>query len=111
MEELPWNCDFTLLSYALLTVILAVHLVPYLNDPHRIRVNGISGPFLAMFSDIYLGWVAVQGRRSEIVDDLHKKYGEYGVRETSNSTNQRSSNIYVTFRHLRPARAKPRIHK
>lgn len=62
---------------AIVATALVVHLAPYLADPHYIRRNSITGPFLARFSDVWLGWVAVQGRRSEIVHNLHKKYGAY----------------------------------
>jgi len=54
-------------------LILAVHLVPYLVDPHSIRK--LPGPFLARFSDIWLGWVAKRGHRSEVVHAMHQKYG------------------------------------
>ncbi|EJC97642.1 cytochrome P450 monooxygenase pc-bph [Fomitiporia mediterranea MF3/22] len=56
---------------------LVVHVVPYLLDKHHIRRNGITGPFLAMFSDAWLGWVAAQGRRAEVVHEKHKKYGKF----------------------------------
>ncbi|KAF8182061.1 cytochrome P450 monooxygenase [Pholiota molesta] len=52
---------------------LLVHLVPYLLDPHGIRKY--PGPFLAKFSDIWLGWVSNHGHRSEVVHEMHKKYG------------------------------------
>ncbi|KAL5499106.1 hypothetical protein ACEPAH_1624 [Sanghuangporus vaninii] len=60
---------------ALSAVVLVGHLAPYLIDPHHIRVNGITGPLLAWFSDVWLGWVQAHGHRSQIVHDLHKQYG------------------------------------
>ena len=58
------------------TVTLGL-IVRYLIDSHNIRANGVPGPFLAKFSDLWLGWVAAQGHRSEVVHDLHMKYGKY----------------------------------
>ena len=55
--------------------ILLVHIVPYLPDPHGIRLY--PGPFLAKFSDAWLGWVSSHGHRSEIVHEMHKKYGSF----------------------------------
>lgn len=55
--------------------VLLVHFVPYLLDPHGIRAY--PGPFLARLSDIWLGWIAAQGHRSETVHELHKQYGTF----------------------------------
>ncbi|KAK0202541.1 hypothetical protein DFS33DRAFT_1224024, partial [Desarmillaria ectypa] len=53
---------------------ILVRLVPYLIDSHRLR--SYPGPLLAKFSDVWLGCVAYQGHPSEVVHDLHKKYGQ-----------------------------------
>ena len=63
----------TILSAGALLVV-AVHVVPYVVDTHKIR--GIPGPWLAKFSDAWLGRVAARGHRSEVVHELHKQYGE-----------------------------------
>ncbi|KAH8113979.1 cytochrome P450 monooxygenase pc-bph [Phellopilus nigrolimitatus] len=67
------------LSIAILLPLLAGLglVVPYLADPYCIRSNGVTGPVLARFSDLWLGWVAAQGHRSEVVHELHKKYGTF----------------------------------
>jgi len=67
--------DFNYLSALLLipVPILLAHLIPYLKD--RYNQRSIPGPFLARFSDIWLGWVASQGHRSDVVHQLHNKYG------------------------------------
>jgi benzoate 4-monooxygenase len=69
--------DFNYLSALLLipVPILLAHLVPYLKD--RYNQRSIPGPFLARFSDIWLGWVASQGHRSDVVHQLHNKYGTF----------------------------------
>ena len=67
--------DYTTILSVGALVILAVHLVPYVADPHGIR--SIPGPWLAKFTDAWLGRVAARGHRSEVVHELHKKYGEY----------------------------------
>jgi len=54
---------------------LLVHLIPYLFDPQGIR--SYPGPLLARLSDAWLGWVAAQGHRSEVVHGLHEKYGTF----------------------------------
>lgn len=67
------DCFTTILSASAL-VILAVHLVPYVVDTHGIR--SIPGPWLAKFTDAWLGRVAARGHRSEVVHEMHKEYGE-----------------------------------
>ncbi|KAG9313453.1 cytochrome P450 [Chiua virens] len=67
---------YDLLAPGLATLLLAVvlaHIVPYLLDPFNQR--RIPGPLLAKFSDLWLGWTASQGHRSDIVHQLHQKYG------------------------------------
>ena len=54
--------------------VLTVHLVPYAVDSRGIR--SIPGPWLAKFTDAWLGRVAARGHRSEVVHGLHKQYGE-----------------------------------
>ena len=64
------------LSWALLALsaVFLFHFVPYFLDPHAIRAY--PGPFLAKLSDIWLGWVAAHGHRSERVHELHQQYGQ-----------------------------------
>jgi len=62
-----------LLAIVPVTVIL-VHFIPWLVDPHGLR--SFPGPCLARFSDLWLGRVAQQGHRSEVVHQMHEKYGE-----------------------------------
>jgi benzoate 4-monooxygenase len=67
--------DLNYLSALLLipVPILLAHVISYLRDPYNQR--SIRGPFLARFSDIWLGWVTSQGHRSDVVHQLHNKYG------------------------------------
>ena len=67
-----------MLSYspAFLTVpalICLVHFIPWLVDPQGIR--RYPGPFLAKFSDLWLGYVGKNGRLSDTILKIHKKYG------------------------------------
>jgi hypothetical protein len=55
-------------------LVLLVHFIPWLVDPHGLR--SFPGPWLARFSDLWLGRVAKQGHRSEVVHQMHEKYGE-----------------------------------
>lgn len=70
------NVDLVSVCVIIPVVLLLVHFVPYFVDPHCIRSNGITGPFWAQFTDAWLGWVVGQGHRSEVVHELHEKYGE-----------------------------------
>jgi len=64
-----------LLALVILFVACIVHLLPYLTDPHALR--SYQGPWLAKLSDVWLGRVAAQGHRSEVVHQLHKQYGTF----------------------------------
>ena len=66
------NCT-TILSTAALLVV-GTHVVPYAVDTHKMR--SIPGPWLAKFTDAWLGRVAARGHRSEVVHQLHKQYGK-----------------------------------
>jgi benzoate 4-monooxygenase len=67
------NLDWQTVAIAFLATVVLVHLIPYLVDPHNIRKH--PGPFLAKFSDVWLGWVSKSGHRSEVVHAMHQKYG------------------------------------
>ncbi|KAG5732235.1 Benzoate 4-monooxygenase [Termitomyces sp. T112] len=56
-------------------LVVAVHLVPYLSDPHNARA--LPGPWLARFSDLWLGLVSKAGHRSETIHKLHLKHGPF----------------------------------
>ncbi|PBK99824.1 cytochrome P450 [Armillaria gallica] len=56
-------------------LVVLIHLVPYLIDFHRLR--SYPGPLIAKFSDAWLGYVSHQGHRSEVIHDLHRKYGPF----------------------------------
>ncbi|KAJ6570988.1 cytochrome P450 monooxygenase [Mycena vulgaris] len=56
-------------------VLVLVHLAIYLVDPYGIRKY--PGPFLAKFSDAWLGWISQQGHRSEVIHEMHLKYGPF----------------------------------
>ncbi|PCH44767.1 cytochrome P450 monooxygenase [Wolfiporia cocos MD-104 SS10] len=71
----PLNLHPAALLLLIPAAVLAVHFVPYLLDPHGIR--SYPGPFLAKLSDAWLGWVAAKGHRSEVVHQLHQRYGTF----------------------------------
>lgn len=79
--HLDWISTLSLLG----VFVLLAHLVPYFVDPFCIRSNGISGPFWAGLSDAWLGWIAAQGHRSEVVHELHKKYGASSIHHIHSS--------------------------
>jgi hypothetical protein len=74
MPELPFNASPVSLATSLALLVLLIHVVPWLLDPHGVR--SIPGPFLAKFSDAWLGWMSAHGHRSEVVHEMHKKYGK-----------------------------------
>ena len=73
-DSASWTAS--LLAVALF--VLVVHLVPYVVDARGIRT--IPGPWLAKYTDAWLGRVAAKGHRSEVVHEMHKKYGEYPIK-------------------------------
>ena len=70
-DDVSWITTLSVIGL----IIFAVHLVPYLIDTHGVR--SIPGPWLAKFTDAWLGRVAAGGHRSEVVHELHKQYGEF----------------------------------
>ena len=66
-----------LISAIFLVPVLVIlgHLVLWIADPHGLR--SFPGPWLARFSDLWLGFIVPQGHHSEVVHDLHEKYGEF----------------------------------
>ena len=67
------SIDTDYLALAALALIVLAHFVPWFVDPRGIR--GYPGPFLAKFSDLWLGFVCHTGRRSVIIHKMHQKYG------------------------------------
>lgn len=65
-----------LITVAIFVSLLVVfHLIPFISDPHRIR--SYPGPFLAKFSDAWLGWIAARGHIIGDVHEAHRKYGRW----------------------------------
>ncbi|KAF8753476.1 Cytochrome P450 monooxygenase [Rhizoctonia solani] len=56
-------------------LLLAYYLVPYLLDPHDYR-RRFSGPLAASLSNWWLSNSTQSGRHSEIIHELHEKYGK-----------------------------------
>ncbi|KAF5344797.1 hypothetical protein D9758_014423 [Tetrapyrgos nigripes] len=69
--------DMSLQSLAIAgsAIFVLVHLVPWLVDKYNLRPY--PGPLLAQFSDVWMGWAALRGRRSQLVHELHQKYGSF----------------------------------
>ncbi|EJD03518.1 cytochrome P450 monooxygenase pc-bph [Fomitiporia mediterranea MF3/22] len=67
----PWY--FCLLPAAVLVLLV----VPYFIDPYWIRRNEVRGPFLASLTSLWFGWNATRGHLSQVVHDLHKKFGTF----------------------------------
>ncbi len=68
------HVDLPTALVATLVSVVLIHLLAYFSDPYGFRF--FPGPFLAKFSDAWLGWVSYGGHRSETIHELHKKYGE-----------------------------------
>ncbi|KAF5379018.1 hypothetical protein D9615_006079 [Tricholomella constricta] len=69
------NVDLSTLAVVAPSLFVLAHLVPYFWDSHGIR--SIPGPFLAKFTDAWLGLVSKHGHRSEVVHAMHQKYGPF----------------------------------
>ncbi len=67
------SVDFYSLALTIPALVFLAHFVPWLVDPRGI--GGYPGPFLAKFSDLWLGYVSKMGHRSEVVHKVHQKYG------------------------------------
>ncbi|KAK0466882.1 cytochrome P450 monooxygenase [Desarmillaria tabescens] len=69
------HTDLPTVIATVIVLAILVHLVPYLIDSHRLR--SYPGPLVAKFSDAWLGSVGYHGHLSEVVYDLHRKYGPF----------------------------------
>ncbi|KAG5642361.1 hypothetical protein DXG03_002958 [Asterophora parasitica] len=69
------NVDLATLAILAPSLVALVHIIPYLWDSRGVR--SIPGPFLAKFSDAWLGLVAKHGHRSEVVHEMHLIYGPF----------------------------------
>ena len=71
---LGFDIDYSAaIIYAIALAVLTVHLVPYVVD--RRGIKSIPGPWLAKFTDAWLGRVATRGHKSDVVRELHRQYG------------------------------------
>ncbi|KAH9937980.1 cytochrome P450 monooxygenase pc-bph [Amylocystis lapponica] len=62
-------------SATVLFIVLAVHFIPYLVDPHDLRAY--PGPTFARFTDVWMALTIWRGRRSQEVHQLHQKFGTF----------------------------------
>ncbi|KAL4251988.1 cytochrome P450 family protein [Abortiporus biennis] len=69
------SLDWKVWPFILVAAGVLVHVLVYLLDPHGLR--RYPGPSLAKLSDLWLGRVAALGHRSEVVHELHQKYGTF----------------------------------
>ncbi|KAK0476255.1 cytochrome P450 monooxygenase [Armillaria luteobubalina] len=70
-----FHTDLSTVVATVFVLVVLVYLVPYLVDPHGLR--SYPGPLIAKFSDAWLVYVAYKEHRSEVVHDLHTKYGPF----------------------------------
>ncbi|KAK0493480.1 cytochrome P450 monooxygenase [Armillaria luteobubalina] len=68
-----FHTDLPTVVATIFVVVVLVYLVPYLADSHSLR--SYPGPFIAKFSDAWLAYVTYKEHRSEVIHDLHMKYG------------------------------------
>jgi benzoate 4-monooxygenase len=79
LDTLPaMAMNFIILLIFIPIILLMYHILAYVIDPQAIRA--IPGPFLAKFTDAWFGWVSAHGHRSEVVHEMHKKYGSFTYR-------------------------------
>ncbi|KAF8652364.1 hypothetical protein AX16_004394 [Volvariella volvacea WC 439] len=75
VDALLPSLNFSALAALVPLAIFLVHFVPWILDPHGIRLY--PGPWLAKYSDLWLGWVSRNGHRSEVVHGMHQRYGPF----------------------------------
>ncbi|KAH9937982.1 cytochrome P450 monooxygenase pc-bph [Amylocystis lapponica] len=69
----PTNILFA--SSGIVLLVIAVHCVIYLADPHGLRTY--PGPYFAKFTDVWMCLTASQGGRLEDIHQLHRKFGTF----------------------------------
>lgn len=67
------NLNVVSLALGIPALVVLGHVLNWLIDRHKIR--RYPGPFFAKFTDLWLGRIAANGHRSEVVHELHKQYG------------------------------------
>ncbi|CAL1708780.1 unnamed protein product [Somion occarium] len=75
IAEALLGLDWKALLGLLFAVVVLGHIVAYVVDPHALRAY--PGPTLAKFTDLWLGRTVALGHRSEVVHELHQKYGTF----------------------------------
>lgn len=75
LAQLSQRVDLQAAAYSIPAAIILAHLIPWLVDTHGIRKY--PGPFLAKFTDLWLGYVSKKGHRSEVIHEIHRKYGKH----------------------------------
>lgn len=103
LDTLTTNTDFNTISFTLVAAVVAAHLLPWLWDSHGLRLY--PGPFLAKFSDLWLGWVSAHGHRSEVVHDMHKTYGKTTIAGSYHTQ------LLTPSRSLRSVGPQPCLHR
>ncbi|KAI0701997.1 cytochrome P450 monooxygenase [Cytidiella melzeri] len=73
--DLLSNLNLFALALGVTALVVAAHVIVWFLDAHSIRQH--PGPFLAKFTDLWLGRVAANGHRSEVVHELHLRYGPF----------------------------------
>ncbi|KAK0211886.1 cytochrome P450 monooxygenase [Armillaria fumosa] len=70
-----FHTDLPTVVATVFVLVVLVYLVPYLVDSHSLR--SYPGPFIAKFSNAWLVYVTYKEHLSEVVHDLHMKYGPF----------------------------------
>ncbi len=88
-----FHADLPTVVTAVFVLVVLVYLVPYLVDSHSLR--SYPGPLIAKFSDAWLVYyVTYKEHRSEVVHDLHTKYGQSRI-DYAHSSNGSSISVKV----------------
>lgn len=87
-----FHTDIPTVVAAAFVLVVLVYLVPYLADSHSLR--SYPGPLIAKFSDAWLVYVTYNEHRSEVVHNLHMKYGQSGI-DYAHSSNGSSISVKV----------------
>ncbi|PSK55745.1 Isotrichodermin C-15 hydroxylase [Elsinoe australis] len=88
--------DFLVSPWALLALPIVFYILPYIKNKALVD---IPAPFPAAFTNLWLMYQARRGRRYQVVDEAHKKYGKFVRLQPHHVSIADASAINVVYGH------------
>lgn len=88
--------DFLISPWALLALPIVFYILPYIKNKALVD---IPAPFPAAFTNLWLMYQARRGRRYQVVDEAHKKYGKFVRLQPHHVSIADASAINVVYGH------------